>query len=342
VEVTDTGIGIPPDRQAAIFESFTQADGSTNRRFGGTGLGLAISKQLIELMGGVIGVQSELDCGSTFWFELPMPVIAASNPSAELLRGTAVVVSKNERLIDVLRTDLTMIGLEARVPGPGPVIERGDDLIILDWATAQHEIPAFVSELKTNRLRPLPTLLLSHIGAPPVTDIGLASRTRLLLKPVRKKELRAAILELLEPGRPQVEEQTDSTKFEGLRVLVAEDNEINRMIAQRLLSLMGCVVSLADSGEEAVSIYRLENPEFIFMDCQMPYMDGFEATGRIRKLEARSGSRVPIVAMTANTAPSDREACFDAGMDDFLSKPVSGEELRLKMDRLLSPKRTAG
>ena len=361
--VRDTGIGIPAHRQEAIFESFTQVDGTTTRQYGGTGLGLTITRQLTHLMGGRIGVQSEAGRGSTFWIELPMPrglapLATPATAAAEALAGMRVlVVDDNETNRIILRANLQAWGCRVDEAGDGAEalvrlrdsLSGGDPvrLALLDMnmpgLSGLELISAIRRDLSEARL---PIMLLSSSDPALREDerrqIGLTVQLR---KPIRQAQLSAALLEMVggqrgsghdaagEPrgasssGGPSIAH--DSTAELGaeiramkLRVLLAEDHPVNRMVATRLLERAGIEVTVAVNGREALEKVQRERFDLVLMDVQMPEMDGLSATRAIRDWERESGGHLPIMAMTANALEGDRAACLEAGMDDYLSKPV--------------------
>lgn len=341
VEVVDTGIGIPVERQQAVFESFTQADGSTSRRFGGTGLGLAISKRLVEMMGGSIGLRShpQVD-GSVFWFEAPMGVGSGELPPVAVPPARrVVVVGENSRLLSLLEDNLRCLGLEVSAVASLGEIRLDADLVILDLAAGWTDLDGVVADVRCRLEAPgLPFLFLSPVSkSMPGLINATIPNSQVLLKPFRRRKLHLTVAELLgDPCGPAEAPVADGkARFDQLRVLVAEDNSVNQMVANILLTGLGAVVKEAWNGKEAVEMYSTEPFDLIFMDCQMPVVDGYEATYQIRKIESRTGRRVPILAMTANVSEADREACLAAGMDDFLSKPITETELAESIRRNL-------
>ena len=329
-EISDTGIGIPADRQEAVFDSFTQADGSTRRRFGGTGLGLSISKKLVELMGGEIGLRSAPNIGSTFWFELAVEISPNQSShvlSDSLLEKTIAIVGLSPTSDRIMRDNLTGFGFTVVSASTLDEIASKPDLVIFDHPEGVQDLATQWSDIKRKFEHPdLPLIFLGFVGSKhtePFMDVDL------LIKPVRRQRLWAKLSEVLCLELGQVQTNTPGTKehFDNVRILVAEDNDLNQMVAEHLLTSLGCIVKVAKDGREAVNAFRKEQFDLILMDGQMPDVDGYEATIRIRKLEANSGRHIPIVAMTANVADTDREACVAAGMDDFLSKPFTSQEL---------------
>jgi len=339
VEVWDTGPGIPDERQAAIFESFTQADGSTTRRFGGTGLGLTISKRLVELMGGQIGVTSRVGEGSTFWFEVELERgrRAVETPP---LAASVVVVGTNARLRAVLDQSVRACGGTLSHVANLAALERVPDLCLIDTGGESTDLAATIQATR-NRLgaADLPFVLLGQVGGADLERMAAGiPHVDVLLKPIRRRELRGTLADALgQRTRRPSDESVAQVEFGPLKILVAEDNEVNQIVAHHLLSNLGATVKLAANGEEAVSLCASETFDLVFMDCQMPRMDGYEATRQIRRAEAGSETRLPIVAMTANAADTDREACLAAGMDDFLSKPITEAAVAAAILRMTRP-----
>jgi CheY-like chemotaxis protein/HPt (histidine-containing phosphotransfer) domain-containing protein/anti-sigma regulatory factor (Ser/Thr protein kinase) len=332
--VCDSGIGMDAGTQARLFAAFTQADATTTRRFGGTGLGLAISRQLVHLMGGRIGVESAPGRGSAFWFVLPAPPAdLPSHPAPEVdLNGkSAMVVMSNDSARVLLMEELTELG--AGVGGaatcdgiPEQALLAGDFLFVDadQWET----LPATTDE------RPMP----ARIQLTPMKRSAVAQAEYVLHKPVMPGELRHMLHDIL-TGRAAGDglvAPADAAPL-GARVLVVEDNDINRQIAQTILDKLGCTVTTAVNGAQAVELVGGTRFDVVLMDCQMPVMDGYEASRRIRDLEAerRSTQPLPIVALTANALTGDRELCLQAGMTDYLSKPFKVEQLRNVLRRYL-------
>jgi len=325
VEVSDTGIGIPLDRQEAVFDSFTQVDGSTRRRFGGTGLGLAISKNLIELMGGSIGLRRNAGPGTTFWFEIDLG-IGATVPNAGVgsVAGTAWVVGDNPRGVSILANMLKGESYSVRAVESLDEVEGIPEVVLIDGIEKYDSLGEQIKSLRDRLDSPdVKVILTAKSGNVPQTAAEI-SGTATLLSPVRRKEMRQALASL---GDVPKSKKTRSMLSTPLRIMVAEDNDVNQIVANRLLSGLGGDVREARDGAQAVEMFLLEPFDLIFMDCQMPNVDGYEATTLIREIERTRGTRIPIVAMTANASESDREACLAAGMDDFVSKPVSESDL---------------
>ena len=357
--VQDTGIGIPKERQAAIFERFTQVDSSITRYYGGSGLGLTISKELVEAMGGKIGLDSSPGVGSTFWFILPLEKQPAARIHTAPLRfGPAGVnglhvlgVDDNEtnqmilsRMVEGFgcRIKTTSSGSEAlKILRDSYQMEDPFRIVLLDM-----DMPGMDGEQTARKI-------LSDPGFKDTSIIILASvRHRedarrmktlgcsgYLIKPLKQKMLFNALVdatgkETVKPGtgrllaRPELIE----AKRQGKRILLAEDNHINQKLAAALLRKAGFTVETVDNGLQAVEKVKEGQFSAVLMDVQMPEMDGFEATQRIRKWEA-GRSHIPVIAMTAHALKEDRDHCFSAGMDDYVAKPLEPQVLLNALDR---------
>jgi PAS domain S-box-containing protein len=359
-EVRDTGIGIGPDLKSRLFQSFVQADGSASRRYGGTGLGLAISKRLVSLMGGVIDVQSRPGRGSTFWFTVRLERqtpegASAVVPPTRLAGRRVLVVDDNATNRQILGQQLGYWGLrttavesgaralaslrEAAASGPGY------DLAILDMNMPEMDGLDLARTIKEEpSLAGVKLVLLTSFGrrghGAEAARIGISAY---LTKPVDEADLYDCLVEVLGEGtRARAPHLVTRHTLRELRppagacVLVAEDNEVNQKVAVRILEKLGWRVEVAENGREALEACARTAYDAVLMDCQMPGMDGYEATRRIRERE-KQGERLPIIAMTASAMKGDREKCLEAGMDDYVSKPVTPEGLEATLRRWVRP-----
>lgn len=357
-EVTDTGIGIPADRQEYLFEPFTQADASTTRRYGGTGLGLAICKQLTEAMGGGIGVESVEGKGSTFWFTVFLDrgePAAAKEPAGSLtdIRGTRVlIVDDNAANRMVFRDCLALSGCDVEEAGDGVealrILRRNAETRPFRVAIVDFQMPEMDGEELGRRIKDDPALRDIHLllvtsspqrgDATRMSEIGFEAY---LSKPVRYSALIETVRRVVSAAPPQQAEGakkllTRHTLREAsrTRLLLVEDNPVNQKVVARMLQKMGYACDLAQNGREAVDALAQHAYDLVFMDCQMPVMDGFEATAQIRTRE-NPGNHVPIIAMTAMAMKGDAERCLAAGMDDYLAKPISREDVQHVIEKYL-------
>jgi len=337
--VSDTGIGIPEAARQRLFQAFSQADSSTSRKYGGTGLGLAISRQLVHLMSGEIGCDSEAGKGSTFWFTIPLEPahapVAGSDPVDSALRGRRVlVVDRDTDTRTTLVRLLSAIGLDAveaaEFTEVDAVLKKDESIeaILLDTASAETALSA----MREARHLP-PVILLTSSretrSGEELVQLGIAAE---LSKPVRRTALRRSVATALGEKRaesaaspaPDLFERVESAPF---RILLAEDNVINQKVALRQLEKLGFKAEAVANGAEAVEATGRFPYDLVLMDCQMPEMDGFEATAAIRQREGNARHTI-IIAMTANAMEGDRQVCLDAGMDDYLSKPLTKELLQ--------------
>ncbi len=348
-EVADSGIGIPRDKRKLIFESFSQADGSTTRLHGGTGLGLAISSQLIEMMRGTIWVESDPGRGSNFFFtvELMKDRRRKESELAEpkmTARGRRVLVlDDNDSVREILLEQFRNASMRADGASSGDTARkmlldagRNEDpfaLVAIDQGMPADEgvraIQAMVGKADVGRPR---LLVFSTTGEWDERKRVNAGVDAAIAKPVAGNELNAVLEDLFgiagpEPSNGAATSRDGATQSPGLRVLVAEDNAINLRLVTRVLEGYGHTVVPASNGREAVAASSRERFDLVLMDVQMPEMDGLEATAAIRELERSTGEQLPIVALTAHAMKGDRKRCLDAGMNDYLTKPLQIEEL---------------
>ena len=343
VEVQDSGIGIPPEAQDRLFRSFSQADTSMARRFGGTGLGLVISRNLVQLMGGEIGVHSEPGLGSTFWFTLRLPRDPdPPAPPEPLLAGHRVL------LVAAAGPPQTL--LQRNLEGLGLVVEAAGSLEEAEAALAATPLPFKALLVDLPSLPPgaaawaaasaarRPTLSLhAHLQDPTRTD--LAGR------PLRRAQLHTALAVLLgyRPSGDTVDLDAPPPPLAGPRgrLLVAEDNPVNQKVILRTLDRLGYQADVVANGLEALAALRHLPYDLVLMDCQMPEMDGFEATAALRREEAATGRHLPVVALTAHAMAGERERCLAAGMDDYTTKPLQVPELKRILQSWVDERRAA-
>jgi CheY-like chemotaxis protein/HPt (histidine-containing phosphotransfer) domain-containing protein len=353
-QVRDTGIGLAPDDAAKLFQPFTQADSSTTRKYGGTGLGLSIVKRLVEMMGGEVGIDSKLGTGSTFWFFLPLqaaePVLSLPATGTKPLTGKRLlIVDDNATSRQVLSLQLQHVGYETTVTDSGdaalqalqqPATDSTFDAVLIDFQMPDIDGALLAERIAaTPELASLPRVLLTFMdrqGDPQgLASMGFAAY---LTKPIRTRELRDCLQRVLSVDsqrlhsqtqrltRPKIREGIAAERYLG-NVLLVDDNLVNQQVGSRFLERMGLTVTLASDGAEAVKAYETHSFDMIFMDLQMPIMDGFEATRRIRDFEAWN-PRKPIIALTANALSGQLERCIASGMDGFLTKPIQIDQLR--------------
>lgn len=352
-EVKDTGIGINPEGQMRLFQPFTQADNSTARRFGGTGLGLSISKNLVNLMQGTIGLESALGQGTCFWFSLPLQPADSiiPTPVTDLSGKRALIVDDNSTNRKILRHYLqhwsvtvsevdnalaALLELEAAV-------KRGEtyDILLSDLHMPDMDGFALARAIINNpAIAATPRLLLSSGVMGSEADRLALGFTQSLLKPVRQAQLfdaiasalRAPVKKVVAPAKT-VENLPD---YSCKRILVAEDNKVNQKVIMAMLSKFQCNPDLAENGQEALDKLAQQTYDLVLMDCQMPVMDGYETVRILRGQQLTDNSaRIPVVALTAHAAVGEREKCLAAGMDDFLSKPITRPELAKMLMRWL-------
>jgi PAS domain S-box-containing protein len=361
VEITDTGIGISPEGRGRLFQSFSQSDSSTTRKFGGTGLGLAISKRLAELMGGAIGVESEPGVGSTFWFtaklaKSPASQIVAPTPREDLRGLSALAVDDNQTNLEIVRAQTRAWGMVCDIATnasdalqmiAAAARQRPYDVAILDMKMPGMDGLDLAEAIRRDPAHEAMKLVLmtsmaqrSHAARSEQVDIAAY-----LTKPVRQSQLYECLRTVLGSSSQTSRDATpqtstiatfleEATDLPHPRVLLAEDNHTNQLATVHMLQMLGCQVDLAVNGLEAVEACRAREYGIVLMDNQMPEMDGLAAAREIRKYERAHGTTsVAIIALTANAMQGDREKCLAAGMNDYLSKPFKVVQLRQMLER---------
>ncbi|MEI7465894.1 MAG: response regulator, partial [Burkholderiales bacterium] len=357
LSVHDTGIGIAPAVRERLFNPFEQADGSTTRSYGGTGLGLAICKSLVHLMGGTIGVESTKGEGSTFWFTLP--ILASENPPAVPVLGNlgarhVLVVDDNATNREIMEHHLRAAGMRCAMAADAfealetlRQAERdGDpfDIGVVDMKMPRMDGIELAAAVRADaRLSGMRLVLVTSLYS---TDELARARgagiDAYLSKPVRRHDLYRALAQTVGETQPDVRQAAadrGQTVLIHARVLLAEDNGVNQVVARNMLKALGCDHVIVKNGAEALAAVQQGGFDLVLMDCQMPVMDGFAATRAIRQWQAEggAGARLPIVALTANALVGDAQVCMDSGMDDHLAKPYTRAQLRKVLLRWLPP-----
>ncbi|MBL9124825.1 MAG: response regulator, partial [Planctomycetaceae bacterium] len=366
-EVTDTGVGIPPDRLACVFESFCQVDASTTRKYGGTGLGLAICRQIVETMSGEIGVESCLGEGSTFWCRIPLPAVdlAPATPPGSLANVRILAVDDNAANLEILADQLDRWGARCELAGDAraallqlrQAADAGEpfQIAIVDRMMPAVDGLELALQIKSDpAFSATQILMLTSLSE----QIPVLFRERLQLvclqRPVRQSILFDTLLEIARP-RPAAPDEMPATvplrrslpaspspKLRP-RILIVDDNEINRTVAEELLQAEGFETLAVANGAAAIAVLVAGGVDLVLMDCEMPDLDGFATTREIRGLEAGgklpvgTAGALPIVALTAKVVRGDRQRCLDAGMTEYVTKPVQRTELLATIRRLLQP-----
>ncbi|MEL6665957.1 MAG: response regulator [Pseudomonadota bacterium] len=370
IKVEDTGVGIPTEKLAGVFDKFSQVDNSAARTHEGTGLGLSISQSLVKLMGGEIGVESIEGKGSTFWFTLTLPI---EDRFEETLAPPIAISGKNVLIVDdntvnqsILEEQVTAWNLECTSCSNGEdaltllkaskMLDRQFDLIILDYHMPVMNGVDTIKEIRADdRIAQTPIILLTSVDESEfevdINDLDIHGH---LVKPARASLLLKLVVEALSNGAaaspaPELpmpvpdaqrhnkdEPARNSSNNDSIRVLVAEDNEVNKTVFAQILEMQNYSFEIASNGREALDLYQKLKPTIILMDVAMPEMDGLEATAAIRKLEEDGRQRTPIIGVTAHAMDGDMQRCFDGGMDDYVPKPISP---RMLIEKLLKWKR---
>jgi signal transduction histidine kinase/DNA-binding response OmpR family regulator len=383
VRVEDTGIGIPAEKLQSVFEKFAQVDGSSTRRHEGTGLGLAIGARLIDMMGGNIGVESELGRGTVFWFTVPLPVHSSAAPGTpavpvDVTGARVLVIDDNPVNRDILIEQLKSWGFDCAAAESGAVglafLDRAAqlgasvDCVILDYQMPGMNGADVAKAMCSNqRTTYIPIILLTSVDQVDfgrmVIDYGIAAH---LTKPARSAVLLGTVIAVIQKARaaalraqfirePQVtaaplpevrrpapltiaaeREATSPQANLPLDILIAEDNEVNQLVFGQILNGLDLTYRIAANGRTAIEMHRALKPRLILMDVSMPEMNGYEATRAIRAAERVAGGHTPIIGVTAHALKGDREKCIEAGMDDYLSKPISPDRLSAKIGSWLS------
>ncbi|MBX3579015.1 MAG: response regulator [Rhizobiaceae bacterium] len=384
VRVEDTGIGIPPDKLQNVFEKFAQVDSSSTRRHEGTGLGLAIAARLVDLMGGTIGLESEVGRGSVFWFDVPLPVHhhqeRDTTVPVDVTGARVLVIDDNQVNRDILLEQLRSWGFDCAAAESGAVglafLDRAAqlgakvDCVILDYQMPGMNGADVAKAMSSDtRTAGIPVVLLTSVDQVDfgrlVLDFGIAAH---LTKPARSSALLGTVIAVIQKARsnlgkaaafvrpahdaaitvlrpqpvPHQPAVTDVREVQALQssvpldILIAEDNEVNQLVFGQILSSLGLSYRIAGNGRTAVEMHRALKPKLILMDVSMPEMNGYEAARAIREAEKATGAHIPIIGVTAHALKGDREKCIDAGMDDYLPKPISPDRLGAKIGTWLS------
>jgi len=362
VEVSDTGIGIEEKLQDKIFDSFSQADGSTTRKYGGTGLGLTISKKLVELMGGDIGLKSTAGKGSIFWFDITLAkqtdiIEPEKEPLAIPAHCHMLIVDDNATNREIVSYHLSAWGIKndtAESAKQALIMmhesisqEQPYDLVILDMHMPEMDGVQLAEAIQQDiAIKHIKLIMLSSIGIDDIKRCREVNILKNLSKPLKQSELYNCLVSVMNnnPTKPihaaksipqLVQSQLTKTHA---NILLVEDNLVNQVLAEEMLSQLAFTIDIAENGQEAILAIEKNRYDIVLMDCQMPIMDGFEATKKIRQQEKLENKthHLPIIALTANAIQGDEEACLSAGMDDYLSKPFTKPQLINILNRWLT------
>ncbi|HTB80935.1 MAG TPA: response regulator [Opitutaceae bacterium] len=363
LEVHDTGIGITAEAQRQLFQPFVQADGATTRQYGGTGIGLVIARHLVELMGGRIGLESNPDRGSTFWFELSLPKLFAEVPAVRTAippGTTALVVDDNatNRRIIAAQLEQMKIAVETAADAGDALTRlrararegRPFHLALLDRQMPGIDGLALAREIRTHAALGNTKLVMltsaSHLSE--ADDLRALGIDGFFVKPVRHLQFEQTLTRVLAPTSTGTEAGETASRLAikrapALRALIVEDNTVNQKVAQRHMEKLGHRVEVAGNGARALEMLALQKYDVIIMDCQMPVLDGYETTRRIRAGHVPNLDRhVPIIAVTAYAMDSVHQKCLAAGMDEFVSKPIRFEELKAALEHVRTKRAAAG
>jgi two-component system, sensor histidine kinase and response regulator len=361
--VQDTGIGIAEDRMDRLFKSFSQVDGSTTRKYGGTGLGLTISKRLTEMMGGKIGVRSQAGKGSEFWFTAVFEKQPMTTAEIDLVSGAVtgkriLIVDDNATNRFVLQRQLISWGCRIEIASDGVhaleqlhrALDENDpfEIAILDMQMPEMDGETLGKKIKDDyQMKNILLVMMTSVGRPgDAARLKQAGFSAYLIKPVKMSRLHDCLANLsglkypnvaqCRPGVIETKHYLAEKQNHSACVLLAEDNIVNQKVATIFLSRLGYDFDVVSNGNQAVAALSNKPYSLVLMDCQMPEMDGYEATGEIRNPESSViNHKIPIIAMTANAMRGDREVCIEAGMDDYLTKPVKPHELRDMLEKWL-------
>jgi two-component system, sensor histidine kinase and response regulator len=349
--VRDSGIGIPADRISTLFAAFIQADSSTTRQFGGTGLGLSISKRLAEAMGGSITVDSVVGQGSTFSFSVRLPQSdqsVAGDRAAQLAELPILIVVERgtdrrtmQRQLTPERCELTFAATaEEGLARYTAMLKEGraPKVVMMDHDLSDHSGPWLAAAIRQTAAPPPALILLTALSSS-LADADRQSIDRVITKPAKTGVLVRALVDLTQSGSAHIPEHESAPKtlaFSGRRILLAEDNPVNQKLGSRLLQRLGAEVQVATNGVEALHALRAADFDAVLMDCQMPLLDGYEATRQLRRPETGvRNPKIPVIALTAHALATDRAKCLAAGMDDYLTKPIKPNHLQKALEKVL-------